>query len=92
MAAVGVNTKIAKGAYENVKGDIESLEQHINDLRTHVEDMNKNSWYGSKPANTWYSNIKTRYENLVKFDSGVNAFQTSLKSVFTKATNKGIEF
>ena len=90
--ASGVNTKEAKSAHTKVKGYLTSLETNLVKLQRDVEAMNANNWYGSKPANTWYTNMNKTYMSLIKFDKGVNQLQNSLKSLFTKASSKGITF
>ncbi len=96
MAKSGVNKKVAKTAYNNVKKDLQELEKYMNQLVKDVEAMNKDYWYGSKTANKWYDNMTNHYcgakGSLVKFYTGVSSFQSSLHSVFTKATTKGIDF
>ena len=88
----GINTKVAKSAYTKVKGYLTSLETNLAKLQKDIEAMNANNWYGSKPANIWYKNINKSYMSLIKFDKGVNQLQNSLKSLFTKASSKGITF
>lgn len=97
MATSGVNKKIAKQAWTNVKKDLQDLETHMNQLVKDVEDMNKNYWYGSSTSIKWYNNMAGHYVTgskgtLVKFYDGCVAFQNNLHSVFTKASNKGISF
>ena len=90
--ASGVNTKVAKKAYNKVKTELNQLEQHIQSLQKNVERMNKDTWYGGKSSANWYARMQKVYANLVTFDNGVNSFQNSLKSQFTKSTASGIDF
>lgn len=97
MAKSGVSKKIAKKAYSNVKKDLVSLESHMNSLVEHVQKMNESAWYGSEPANKWYTTMQSHYStnkkgNLVIFYSGVADFQSCLHSMFTKSSAKGIDF
>lgn len=96
MAKSGVSKRTAKAAWSNVNKDLQNLEMHMNELVTHVEEMNKNHWYGSRTANTWYANMANHYGgpkgSLVKFYTGVSNFQSSLKRVFTKAKAQKIDF
>ena len=90
--ASGVNTKEAKSAYNKVKKYIADLERDLVKLQKDVETMNANYWHGSKPANNWYTSINKTYMSLINFNKGVNQLQSSLKSLFTKASSKGINF
>lgn len=96
MAQSGINKKIARQAVNNVKKDLQSLETHMNSLVDHVQKMNESSWYGSEPANKWYTTMSGHYSqnssNLVGFYKGVVSFQDSLESTFKKASAKGISF
>lgn len=92
MAKGGVSTKQAKKAYNTVKSHLEALDDLIIQLKTDVEFLNKEVWYGASRANKWYTDMSTRFDNLIKFDNGVSQFQDSLYHVFKKSTAKGIEF
>ena len=93
----GVNKKIARKAYNNVKKDLQDLEKYMNKLVEDVEIMNKSYWYGDKLANDWYKKMRNHYSenkdlNLVKFYNGVASFQQSLETVFKNAGLNKISF
>ena len=105
MAKSGINKKVAKQAYNKVKGELQKLETHMNQFAKDVEAMNKDYWYGSSKANKWYEKVSDHYylgkkttangtvaNNLVQFYTGVYKTQAALYEVFHKATTKGIEF
>ena len=88
----GINTKAANNAYVKVKKSLDALERDLIKFQKDVETMNANYWHGSKPANNWYTSINKTYMSLINFNKGVNQLQSSLKSLFTKASSKGINF
>lgn len=88
----GINTKAAKKAYNELGTELNALVNHLNTLVSDVQDMNKNVWYGGKKANTWYTNMNARYENVYAYCKGINSFRDSLGSVFKKAKANGIDF
>lgn len=97
MAKSGVSKKAARAAYNSVKKDLQNLETHMNSLVDHVQKMNESSWYGSEPANKWYTTMQGHYSqnakgNLKTFFDGVTGFQASLEGQFKKASTKGISF
>ena len=92
MAKSGVNTKVARKAYNAVQDDLLNLEKHINQLKTDVEALNKNSWYGGTSSAKWYGRVVKVYANLVSFHGSVTKFQNALYQQFHKSTAKGIEF
>lgn len=88
----GINSKIAKKAYNDLGTELNALVSHLNSLVTDVQDMNKNVWYGGKKANEWYTNMNARYENVYAYCKGINSFRDSLEGVFKKAKANGIDF
>ncbi len=88
----GIAPKVARKTYNDLGDDLNSLVNHMNNLVAHVEALNKEAWYGGAKANTWYTNMNKRYENLYKFCNGINSFRDSLGTVFKQAKTSGIEF
>ena len=88
----GVNTKVAKKAYNDVKKHLAQLETYAKELQNDVESLNKNMWYGGTKAANWYESVSTTFAGVVKFDQGVTQFQSSLHSVFAKSSSAGISF
>lgn len=88
----GVNTKVAKKAYNDLGTHLNALVAHLNTLVTDVQELNKNVWYGGKKANAWYTTLNERYKNVYAYCNGINTFRDSLESVFKKAKANGIDF
>ncbi len=88
----GINSKAAKKAYNDLGTYLNSLVNHLNKLVTDVQELNKNVWYGGAKANSWYTNLNNRYNNVYKYCNGINEFRTSLGTVFKKAKANGIDF
>ena len=86
----GVSKEAAKKAYKKANDDIEALASHIEKLKEDIQDLNRDLWYGGKLANKWYSEMNTRFDNLVLFDNQLAQFQTALYNVFKKSSAKGI--
>ncbi len=92
----GVSKKAARKAYNSLKNEIQTLEGHMDKLAKDVEEMNTKYLYGGETAENWYKAMTGHYSNnkgsLVKFHTGLTAFEREMKDVFAKASSKGITF
>lgn len=92
----GVSKKAARKAYNSLKQELQTLESHMDKLAKDVEEMNAKYLYGGETANNWYKSMTGHYSDnkgsLVKFHTGLSAFEKEMKDVFAKASSKGISF